>query len=151
MEHFEHFSSEIRLVQTDARSKIPSKAHTGDAGWDLYAMDTLILRAHEVALFDTGWKIALPTNKVGLICPRSGMMKKFGITVGNAPGIIDAGYRGMLGVLLLNTNEYKAIEITAGDRIAQLVITDIPTTHIAVVDDFEETDRGQGGFGSTGD
>ncbi|CAM3983038.1 MULTISPECIES: dUTP diphosphatase [Helcobacillus] len=130
---------------------MPSRAHADDAGLDLRAADAVRLEPGDRALVDTGLRIALPTGTVGLVCPRSGMAAKHGITVLNGPGIIDAGYRGPLKVALVNTDPREAFEIQRGDRIAQLLVTPIIIPEIQRVDALgESAGRGVGGFGSSG-
>ena len=117
---------------------------------DLYSAQDLILQPGERALVRTGVAIALPIGTVGLIHPRSGMAAKHGLSIVNTPGTIDAGYRGELMVCLLNTDRTEAIEITHGMRIAQLVIQRVDLAQFEEVDQLDETERGSGGYGSTG-
>lgn len=128
---------------------VPSYAKAGDAGADLVAREEVRVPAHQWALVPTGVKVEIPEGYVGLVHPRSGLALKQGITVLNTPGTIDAGYRGEVGVILYNASP---IDFTAkvGDRIAQLVIQKVETANFKVVDALTETDRGEGGFGSTG-
>ena len=130
-------------------ARIPARAHADDAGLDLYADIDLTLAPGRAALIPTGTAIALDPHTVGLVCPRSGLALNHSVTVLNAPGIIDAGYRGDVGVILIN---HGAVEfpIKRGDRIAQLLIVPClrPTLH--EVDSLPGTKRGKKGFGSTG-
>jgi dUTP pyrophosphatase len=128
---------------------LPKYATRGDAGADLVSAEDVRISAHQRVLVKTGIKIAIPEGYVGLVHPRSGLALKHGITVLNAPGTIDAGYRGEVGVILLNTGSLD-FEVKAGDRIAQLVIQKVEYAEFEVVDSLTETDRGEGGFGSTG-
>jgi dUTP pyrophosphatase len=127
----------------------PAYAKAGDAGADLVAREEVRIPAHQWALVPTGIKIEIPEGYVGLVHPRSGLALKQGITVLNTPGTIDAGYRGEVGVVLYNASP---IDFTAkvGDRIAQLVIQKVETANFKIVDALTDTDRGLGGFGSTG-
>jgi dUTP pyrophosphatase len=128
---------------------VPKYATAGDAGADLVSAEDIRIPAHQRVLVKTGIKIAIPNGYVGLVHPRSGLALKHGITVLNAPGTIDAGYRGEVGVILLNTGSID-FEVSAGDRIAQLVIQKVEYAEFESVDELSETDRGSGGFGSTG-
>lgn len=126
------------------------RAHAGDAGADLYAAEDVTLQPGERALVGTGIAIALPIGTVGLIHPRSGLAAKHGLTVVNAPGTVDAEYRGELKVCLLNTDLHEPIEITRGMRIAQLVVQRVELVEFAEVDELDDTARGADGYGSTG-
>jgi dUTP pyrophosphatase len=128
---------------------VPKYATAGDAGADLVSVEDVRIASHQRVLVKTGIKIAIPEGYVGLVHPRSGLALKHGITVLNAPGTIDAGYRGEVGVILLNTGSLD-FEVKAGDRIAQLVIQKVETAEFKIVDALIESDRGEGGFGSTG-
>jgi dUTP pyrophosphatase len=128
---------------------LPSYAQPGDAGADLRSRISTLVPAHGRVLVPTGVSIALPDGYVGLVHPRSGLAHKHGITVLNAPGTVDAGYRGEIAVNLYNsTDEDFSIEV--GDRIAQLVIQRVERAHFIEVDRLPESDRGDGGHGSTG-
>ena len=127
----------------------PSYAKPGDAGADLKSTESLTLKAGERALVKTGVKIAMPDGYVGLVHPRSGLAAKNGITVLNAPGTVDAGYRGEIMVTLLNTSNEDFV-ITAGDRIAQLVFQKFERADFIVVEELPESSRGATGFGSSG-
>ncbi len=129
---------------------VPSRAHADDAGLDLKSNNDVTLAPGERAVIPTGISVALPANTVGLVCPRSGLAAKKGITVVNAPGIIDAGYRGEIKVVLLNTDSTHECRIARGDRIAQLVITPVATPVPVVVDSLDDAERGAKGFGSSG-
>lgn len=126
----------------------PTRAHKGDAGLDLTANENTVIPSKGWRLVPTGTRAAIPEGQAGLVCPRSGLAAKHGITVLNAPGIVDAGYRGDIGVVLINHGA-KPFEIQAGDRIAQLLI--MPYTNLTPVGrPLDTTDRGDNGFGSTG-
>ena len=129
--------------------RVPLYARDGDAGADLTASETVIVPAHGRALVKTGIKIAIPYGYVGLVHPRSGLALNKGITVLNAPGTIDSGYRGEVGVILYNTTDVSFL-VNPGDRIAQLVIQKVSIVEFNTVDALTESDRGEGGFGSTG-
>lgn len=128
----------------------PVQAHPGDAGADLVSAISLTLAPGERALVSTGTSVALPEGTVGLVAPRSGLAAKHGITIVNAPGVIDAGYRGELKVCLLNTDAREAYEIAAGDRIAQLLVLPIAQIMYRAVTELPSGERGDAGFGSSG-
>lgn len=130
--------------------QVPVYAHPGDAGADLVSSESLRLEPGERALVGTGVRIALPDGYAAFVVPRSGLAAKHGITIVNAPGTIDAGYRGEIKVALLNTDTSEAYDITVGDRIAQLIVMPVPRVRFLPVDDLPDTARGEGGFGSTG-
>ena len=127
----------------------PVYAKPGDAGADLRSTADLVLGAGERALLPTGVSIALPAGYVGLVHPRSGLAAKHGITVLNAPGTVDAGYRGEIYVTLLNTS-HEEFQISRGDRIAQLVIQQFEHAKFIAVEQLPESERGDTGFGSSG-
>lgn len=128
----------------------PQRAHADDAGLDLASAEEVLLEPGARALVDTGMAIALPPGTVGLVCPRSGLAARHGVTVLNGPGVVDAGYRGPVKVTLLNTDPEQAVRIHPGDRIAQLVIVPFLAPVLREVEDLEATDRAEAGFGSTG-
>lgn len=129
---------------------IPEYAHPGDAGADLIAGETVVLGPGERATVGTGSAIALPDGYVAFVVPRSGLAAKHGITVVNTPGTVDAGYRGEIRVILLNTDRAEPYTITAGDRIAQLVVLPVARARFVPVERLPGSHRGEGGFGSTG-
>ena len=131
-------------------SVVPSYAHPGDAGADLHSTEALILGPGERALVGTGVSIALPDGCAAFVVPRSGLAAKHGITVVNSPGTVDAGYRGEIKVTLLNTDLTHPYEISVGDRIAQLIIMPVIRANFIPVDRLPGSQRGEGGFGSTG-
>ena len=131
-------------------SAAPVYAHPGDAGADLVAAEAVRLESGHRALVGTGVRIALPDGYVAFVVPRSGLAAKHGITVVNAPGTVDAGYRGEIKVSLLNTDLHEAYDIAVGDRIAQLIVMPVPTVRFVPVEVLPESTRGEGGFGSTG-
>ena len=128
----------------------PAQAHEGDAGYDLHAAEAATIGPGERASVGTGIAIAIPEGQAGLVIPRSGLAARHGISVVNAPGLIDSGYRGELRVLLLNTDTDEAFTVQPGDRIAQLVLVAVETPELLEVEELDETVRGAGGFGSTG-
>jgi dUTP pyrophosphatase len=128
---------------------LPSRGTPGAAGFDLRSNVDAVIRPGNRMLIQTGFTVAIPHGWSGFVCPRSGLALKHGITVLNAPGIIDADYRGELGVILQNLGDTR-FQVNRGDRIAQLVLTRILVTDLQEVDDLDDTERGEGGFGSTG-
>jgi dUTP pyrophosphatase len=140
----------LRVVRLDDRARMPRRAHDGDAGFDLYALEDAVLGPGQRASIGTGIAIELPDEHAGLVLPRSGLAARHGIALVNAPGLIDAGYRGEVRVLLLNTDREAPFEITAGARIAQLVITRVASPEVVEVDGLSTSTRGAGGFGSSG-
>jgi dUTP pyrophosphatase len=140
----------LSVVRLDGRAKLPTRAHPGDAGLDLYALDAAVLEPGERASIPTGIAVQIPPGQAGLVLPRSGLAARHGISVVNAPGLIDAGYRGELRVLLLNTDPRERFTLAAGDRIAQLVLVDVALAEPVEVASLEQSARGAGGFGSSG-
>ncbi|TQJ32133.1 dUTP diphosphatase [Microbacterium sp. SLBN-146] len=130
--------------------EIPVYAHPGDAGADLVASESIRLEPGQRALVGTGVRIALPEGHLAFVVPRSGLAAKHGITIVNAPGTVDAGYRGEIKVALLNTDTQNAYDVVAGDRIAQLIVLPVPRARFIPVDELPDSPRGEGGFGSTG-
>lgn len=142
-------AGELPVLLT-AGAQLPERAHAGDAGLDLASTEHVVLEPGGRALVGTGLSIALPEGTVGLVCPRSGLAARHGITVLNSPGIVDAGYRGELKVMLSNTDPREAFELRPGDRIAQLVIVPFLAPRPVPVQSLDRTTRGSGGFGSSG-
>jgi len=124
--------------------------HEGDAGFDLHSRIDLALEPGERAVIPTGIGVAIPRGYAGLVLPRSGLAARYGITMVNAPGLIDSGYRGEVAVILLNTDKHESFHIKHGDRIAQMVIQKIEEVSFLPMPELDETERGAGGFGSTG-
>ena len=143
-------SGALRVRRLDPRARLPARAHDDDAGYDLHALDAATLAPGARATVGTGITIELPAGHAGLVVPRSGLAARHGITVVNAPGLIDAGYRGELKVVLLNTDRAAPFAIAAGDRIAQLVIVAVAAPPVVEADALAATLRGEGGFGSSG-
>lgn len=140
----------LRVARLDARARLPTRAHPGDAGLDLYAVQAAVLAPGERASIPTGIAVEIPPGHAGLVLPRSGLAARHGISVVNAPGLIDADYRGEVRVLLLNTDRERAFELAAGDRIAQLVVVAVAIAQVDEVRSLTDTVRGAGGFGSSG-
>jgi dUTP pyrophosphatase len=146
-------SAALRVQRLHPRAVLPTRAHPGDAGLDLRALDAGTLAPGARALVPTGVAIALPAGHAGLVVPRSGLAARHGIALVNAPGLIDEGYRGELRVLLLNADRSEAFAWAAGDRIAQLVLVAVAAPEVVEVGDADAlglTARGAGGFGSSG-
>jgi dUTP pyrophosphatase len=131
-------------------ARLPTRAHDGDAGLDLYASEAATLDPGERVSVGTGVAVEIPDGHAGLVLPRSGLAARHGIALVNAPGLIDAGYRGEIRVLLLNTDRSERFEIAPGDRIAQLVITPFAELDPVEAAELAETARAGGGFGSSG-
>jgi dUTP pyrophosphatase len=140
----------LRVRRLDARAQLPTRAYPGDAGLDLYALEDAVLAPGERVSVGTGIAVEIPEGEAGLVLPRSGLAARHGIALVNAPGLIDAGYRGEVRVLLLNTDRESAFTIAGGDRIAQLVLVRVQTPAVVEVEDLELSERGAGGFGSSG-
>ncbi len=141
---------EILVTKLDEDAVIPTYAKPGDAGADLYSISELVLAPGQRALVKTGLAIAIPTGYVGLVHPRSGLGLKNGISVVNTPGTIDAGYRGEIGVVLINHDLTESFQINKGDRVAQLVIQKVENAQFKVVNQLPDSARATGGYGSTG-
>src|SRR3984885_6495151 len=140
----------LRVVRLHPRATLPARAHPDDAGLDLHALEAATLAPGERASIPTGIAIEIEPGHAGLVPPRSGLAARHGISVVNAPGLIDSGYRGELRVLLLNNDSSASFEVQAGDRIAQLVLIAGAITEPVEVTQLSETPRGVGGFGSSG-
>lgn len=138
------------LVEVLLTGPEPRYAHPGDAGADLTSTDELTLAPGQRATVGTGVAIALPDGYVAFVVPRSGLAARHGITIVNSPGTVDAGYRGELRVTLLNTDGSEPYRISAGDRIAQLIVLPVSRARFVEVQHLPGTERGEGGFGSTG-
>lgn len=138
------------MHQLDPGLAPPSYAHPGDAGADLRARESVLLEPGERRLVPTGVAIALPEGYAGFVHPRSGLAARHGISIVNAPGTIDAGYRGEVSVCLVNTDRDTPVRIARGDRIAQLVIQPVSRAEFVAVSELPDSSRGAGGYGSTG-
>jgi dUTP pyrophosphatase len=140
----------LRFARVAEGARPPTRAHEGDAGYDLYAAEAATLEPGERVSVGTGVAVAIPPGHAGLVVPRSGLAARHGISVVNAPGLIDSGYRGEVRVLLLNTDREAAFEVEPGDRIAQLVLVSVGSPELVESRELDQTARGAGGFGSTG-
>jgi dUTP pyrophosphatase len=140
----------LRVRRVDRRALLPTRAYDGDAGLDLYAVEPARLAPGERAAVRTGIAVEIPEGQAGLVLARSGLAARHGIALVNAPGLIDAGYRGEVEVLLLNTDRAITFAVEPGDRIAQLVLVQIEAPDVLEVDELAATERGAGGFGSSG-
>ncbi len=132
------------------RATLPTRAHEGDAGLDLYASEPAHIGPGERWQIGTGLAVEIPDGHAGMVLPRSGLAGKHGISVVNAPGLIDSGYRGELKVLLLNNDPAEGFRVEPGDRIAQLVVTPVVLADPVAAESLSGSKRGDGGFGSTG-
>ena len=139
----------VLVRRLDAELPLPARAREHDAGLDLYAAEAVTIEPGARALVPTGIALAIPPGYAGFVLPRSGLALRHGVTNLNTPGLIDAGYRGEVRVLLVNHDRAAAV-IARGDRIAQLVIQQVEPTELIEVDELPPSDRGAGGFGSTG-
>jgi len=137
----------IRRLRPDA--VVPQRAYDGDAGVDLAACERIELAPGERATVATGLAVAIPAGFAGFVQPRSGLASRHGITIVNAPGLIDAGYRGELRVVLLNTDPRERFVVEPGMRVAQLVVLSVPEVELREVEELPETERGVRGFGSS--
>jgi dUTP pyrophosphatase len=140
----------IAIRRLDADLPLPQYARDGDAGLDLFAAEHVTLRPGERATVRTGVAVAIPRGFAGYVQARSGRAAREGLGLLNAPGLIDSGYRGEIKVILVNWDRAADIEITRGDRIAQLVILQVEHAELEVVDDLPQSERGEGGHGSSG-
>lgn len=140
----------VPVQRLDPDLDLPTYAHAGDAGADLASAEDVVLRPGERRLIGTGLAIAVPEGFAAFVHPRSGLAARHGITIVNAPGTVDAGYRGEIRVCLLNTDATHPVHIRRGDRIAQLVIQPVVRAVLVPVEALDETTRGAGGHGSTG-
>lgn len=141
---------ELRVAKLKDEATVPSRAHVGDAGLDLYACEAAHLGPGERWSVGTGVAVEIPEGHAGMVLPRSGLARDHGIALVNAPGLIDAGYRGEVRVLLLNTDPAEIFRIEPGERIAQLVLVPVALAEPVEVATLSESSRGDGGFGSSG-
>lgn len=139
----------VKFRKTDPSATLPSYAHPGDAGMDLCSVEELLIPRGERRLVRTGLAMRLPPGYEAQVRPRSGLALKKGVTVLNSPGTIDEGYRGEIGVILVNLGD-EPFGVCKGDRIAQMVVAPCARAEIALVSELDSTERGAGGFGSTG-
>ena len=145
----------LAVVRLDRDLPMPSRAHEGDAGVDLFSAQNIELAPGQRALVPTGVAVAIPVGMVGLVHPRSGLAARVGLSIVNSPGTIDAGYRGEIKVSLINTDRQTPIVVHRGDRIAQLLVQRVELPELVEVASFDEaglagTTRGEGGHGSSG-
>jgi len=138
---------ELKVLKLSENAIVPSRANESDAGYDLYALEDTIIPSRNRAMVKTGIAIAIPFNHVGLIWPRSGTAVKCGIDV--LAGVVDSGYRGEVCIVLQNHSEHDYV-VRAGDRAAQMLIQEVSPVRMNVVDSLDSSDRGDGGFGSSG-
>jgi len=141
---------ELRVMRLSDEAQLPQRAHDGDAGLDLCAAEAAHLGPGERWSVGTGIAVEVPDGHAGLVLPRSGLAREHGIALVNSPGLIDAGYRGEVRVLLLNTDPAETFRIAVGDRIAQLVISPVAIADVVEAEALRESARGDGGFGSSG-
>jgi dUTP pyrophosphatase len=146
-DHVEEIDLEVRRTRPEA--VLPAYAHDGDAGLDLATVEALEVRPGQRVAAPTGLAMAIPPGWVGLVHPRSGLARRYGLTVANAPGTIDSGYRGEVQVLLVNLGE-ETVEVGAGERVAQLLLQRVGRARVREVAALDATERADGGFGSTG-
>jgi len=141
---------ELRFRRLRDEASLPATQHPGDAGLDLRAAEGAKVAPGGRALIPTGVAVAIPDGHAGLVLPRSGLASKRGLTLANAPGLIDAGYRGEVIVAVVNLDPREPVVIEPGDRVAQLVVVALPTVEPSWADELPPSKRGEGGFGSTG-
>ena len=141
--------TELAITRLRPDAVIPARAYAGDAGLDLAACETARLGPGERATVGTGLAVAIPEGHGGFVQPRSGLAAEHGLTIVNAPGLIDSGYRGEIRVVLLNTDAREAFTVEPGMRIAQLVVLELPELDVVEVDELPASERGARGFGSS--
>jgi dUTP pyrophosphatase len=139
----------MEFQRLSSSAKLPERAHEGDAGLDLFTPVEIILTPLQRKLVKLGFAVAIPEGYMGMVCPRSGLAANNGVTVLNAPGIIDSGYRGEVGVVLINISN-ESVTLKQGSKIAQLLVVPYSSVNPEWVGFLDNTDRGEGGFGSTG-
>jgi dUTP pyrophosphatase len=142
--------TDIRFQRLSPDAVLPGRANTGDAGLDLATVEHVSLAPGERRLVRTGLAVEIPAGHGGLVLPRSGLALKHGVTGVNSPGLIDSGYRGEIGVILLNTDQAESVDFEVGDRIAQLLVVPFNELSPTWAENLEDSDRGNGGFGSSG-
>lgn len=141
----------LEFKRLDPDAKLPARARSGDAGLDLAAAVDAEVPPGERAMIPTGVAVAIPEGHAGLVLPRSGLASRQGLTLANSPGLIDAGYRGEVTCAVVNLDREQAVRIRRGDRIAQMVVVAVPAVEPAWVEELPESERGEGGFGSSGE
>ena len=142
--------TELAFQRLDPDAALPERAHPGDAGFDLRSIEDVEVGPGERAMVRTGLAVAIPDRHAGLVLPRSGLASKHGLTLANAPGLIDSGYRGEVRCSVVNLDPHERIKIARGDRIAQLVVVEVPELRPGWVEQLPPSSRGESGFGSTG-
>jgi dUTP pyrophosphatase len=142
--------NELPFSRVDPDAVLPERAHPGDAGLDLRSAVDVEVGPGERAMVPTGLAVAVPDGYAGLVLPRSGLASAHGLTMANAPGLIDAGYRGEVICAVVNLDRNESVKIARGDRIAQLVVVAVPDLHPVWANELPSSTRGEGGFGSTG-
>ena len=142
--------SELRVTRLRDDAVLPARAHASDAGLDLSSCEELTIGPGERALVSTGLAVEIPADHAGIVAPRSGLALRHGISIVNTPGVIDAGYRGEVQVLLLNTDRSAAFTVERGMRIAQLLVMPVTPVNVVEVTELSESARGTDGFGSSG-
>jgi dUTP pyrophosphatase len=142
--------TELAFQRLDPNAALPERAHPGDAGFDLRSIEDVEVGPGERAMIGTGVAVAIPDGHAGLVLPRSGLASKHGLTLANAPGLIDSGYRGELICSVVNLDPHESVKIARGDRIAQLVVVEVSERRPGWVDELPPSSRGESGFGSTG-
>jgi dUTP pyrophosphatase len=140
---------ELEITRMRADARLPERAYVGDAGLDLAACEPVSLSPGERAVVPTGLAVAIPDGYAGFVQPRSGLAARHGVTIVNAPGLIDSGYRGEIQVVLLNTDSEQTFTAEAGERIAQLVVLAVPEVTLREVEELPDSQRGVRGFGSS--
>ena len=141
---------DLRVSKLKGGAILPTRAHEGDAGLDLYACEAAHLGPGERWSVGTGVAVEIPAGHAGFVLPRSGLAREHGISLVNSPGLIDSGYRGEISVLLINTDPAETFRVAPGDRIAQLVIAPVALAEPVEADSLADSARGEGGFGSSG-
>ena len=139
----------VLVRRLDPGLPLPGRAHPGDAGVDLYAAEAVALAPGERATVGTGVAVAIPEGYAGLVAPRSGLAQRHGLSIVNAPGVVDAGYRGEIRVILVNHGS-EVVTLARGDRVAQLLVVPVAGGDLLEVEELPSSERGEGGFGSTG-
>ena len=141
---------EVQIKLLDEGLPVPRYQHEGDAGLDLPSRVDYVLEPGERATIPTGIAVAIPQGYAGFVLPRSGLASRNGISLVNSPGLVDSGYRGEMAIVMINTDKREAFHIKRGDRIAQLVIQKVESVVLRQIEELDDTSRGAGGFGSTG-
>jgi dUTP pyrophosphatase len=142
--------TELAFQRLDPDAALPERAHPGDAGFDLRSIEDVEVGPGERAMIGTGVAVAIPDGHAGLVLPRSGLASKHGLTLANAPGLIDSGYRGELICSVVNLDPHESVKIARGDRMAQLVVVEVSELRPRWVEELPPSSRGKSGFGSTG-